>query len=195
MWRRARAGKYLRHLPRLKRIRGSWLHRKIGDRLVDSALWQPGRDTVARGLAIGAFFSMLPIPFQMLPAAVVAIALRANVPVALVGCWISNPITMPLFLVVQIQVGFYLLGWGSGWKLLIEDGMWDLLFKVPGPLILGSLVVGAILAVIGYFCGIGLYDWAQLRIEKSAAKHRARRVARGKPVTKPRQPADPANPS
>lgn len=120
---------------------------------------------------------MLPIPFQMLPAAIVAIIARANVPCALAGCWITNPLTIPAFLIVQIQIGFYLLGLGSGWKILIEDGVWDLLWKVPGPLVLGALVVGIIVAIISYFCGLGIFDWTSSLISRSAAKRRERKEA------------------
>ncbi len=159
-------------MPRLKRMRGTWLHRRIGDRLLDSRLWQPGRETVARGLAIGTFFSMIPIPMQMLPAAIVAIAVRANVPCAIGACWITNPITAPVFLVLQIQVGFYLLGKGTGWQYLLEHGAWDLLLKVPLPLLLGAVVVGVVLSTVAYFCGLGLFDWTTNFLDKNARQRR-----------------------
>lgn len=162
-------------MPRLKQMRGSWLHRRLGDRLLDSQLWQPGRETVARGLAIGTFFSMIPIPLQMLPAAIVAILCRANVPSAMVACWITNPVTAPVFLLIQIQIGFYLLGKGTGWRYLLEHGAWDLLLKVPGPLILGAVVLGVVLAMLAYFCGLGLFDWITNFLAKKHAK-RAREL-------------------
>jgi hypothetical protein len=172
LWRRTYAGKYLRHMPRLKQMRGSWLHRRIGDRLLDSRLWQPGREQVARGLAIGTFLSMIPVPMQMLPAAIIAIAVRANVPCAIGACWITNPITAPVFLVLQIQVGFYLLGKGTGWQYLLQHGAWDLLLKVPLPLLLGAVVVGTVLSFLAYFCGLGLFDWTTNFLDKNARQRR-----------------------
>jgi uncharacterized protein (DUF2062 family) len=93
--------KSLRH-PRL-RHHPWWqvLMRRIGDR----ALWVPCRDTVATGLTVGLFFSMMLMPFQMIPAAIMSVWLRANVPFALLGCWVSNPLTTPALLYIQFRLG------------------------------------------------------------------------------------------
>jgi len=159
-------------MPRLKTIRGSWLHRRVGDRLLDHGLWQPEREAVARGLAIGTFFSMLPMPMQMLPAAVGAVFARGNLPCAILCCWITNPITAPVVLVLQIQIGFYLLGKGTGWRYLLEHGAWDLMMKAPVPLLVGALVTGSTFAVIAYFCGLGVFDWMTAFLARNAKRRR-----------------------
>lgn len=94
----------LRH-PRL-RHRPWWqaVTRPISDR----ALWIPCRDTVATGLAIGLFFSMMLMPFQMIPAAILAMRLRANVPFAMVACWLTNPVTAGPVLFGQFVLGQWL---------------------------------------------------------------------------------------
>jgi uncharacterized protein (DUF2062 family) len=94
----------LRH-PRL-RHRPWWqaITRPISDR----ALWIPCRDTVATGLAIGLFFSMMLMPLQMIPAAILAMRLRANVPFAMAACWITNPITAGPVLYGQFRLGQWL---------------------------------------------------------------------------------------
>ena len=74
----------LRRHPRLK---------KILQPIFDRELWHPCRDTVASGLAIGLFVSMLPIIGQMILAAIGAVRFRANVPIATAACWITNPVT------------------------------------------------------------------------------------------------------
>ncbi len=84
-----KAFKSLRH-PRL-RHRPWW---KAATRPISNrALWIPCRDTVASGLAIGLFFSMMPMPFQMIPAALLTIRAKANVPFAMAACWVTNPVT------------------------------------------------------------------------------------------------------
>lgn len=80
----------LRH-PHL-RHRGWW--KSISRPIANRQLWIPCRDTVACGLSIGLFFAMIPMPFQMLPAALIAMLLKANVPFAMAACWVTNPITM-----------------------------------------------------------------------------------------------------
>ena len=78
-WRRTKIGKYLRHLPRAKHIRGTWLHRILGDKLFSPELWHPTRERFAAGMAIGAFFALVPLPVQMLGAAFFAFISRVNI--------------------------------------------------------------------------------------------------------------------
>lgn len=98
------AFRQMRH-PQL-RHRGWWqaLTRPVRERV----LWIPCRDTVAAGLSIGLFFSMMLMPFQMVPAAIVAIRMRANVPFALAACWITNPLTSPAVWWGQFMLGDWL---------------------------------------------------------------------------------------
>jgi len=76
----------LRH----KRLRGRPWWRRLTRPLFDRQLWVPCRDTVASGLAIGFFFSMMAMPFQMVAAALTAMRFRGNIPFAVAGCWVSN---------------------------------------------------------------------------------------------------------
>lgn len=80
----------LRH-PRLRNQR--WW-RTLTRPITKRALWVPCRDTVAAGLAIGLFFSMMLMPFQMVPATLLAMRAKANVPFAMAACWVTNPITV-----------------------------------------------------------------------------------------------------
>lgn len=104
LWLVKSAFRSLRH-PQL-RHRGWWktLTRPVTNR----ALWIPCRDTVASGLAIGFFFSMMLMPFQMVPAILLAIRTRANVPFAIAGCWLTNPFTTAPILWCQFQLGDWL---------------------------------------------------------------------------------------
>jgi uncharacterized protein (DUF2062 family) len=164
-------GRYLRHVPRLKQLRGSWLHRTLGDRLLRPELWHLDREGVARGLAIGAFFSMIPIPLQSLPAAVLALLTRANLPAALIGCWITNPVTGALILYLQIRIGCWLMGKPSPLAHFHDESWLQLLKSVPGPLTLGAVVLGTALATVTYFAAGIAYDLVV------NAFHRARRKA------------------
>jgi uncharacterized protein (DUF486 family)/uncharacterized protein (DUF2062 family) len=94
----------LRH-PQL-RDRPWW--RAIMRPVTNRALWIPCRDTVAAGMAIGLFFSMMLMPFQMIPAALLAMRLKANVPFAIASCWVTNPVTTPPVLFGQYVLGKWL---------------------------------------------------------------------------------------
>ncbi len=129
---------------------------------------------MARGFAVGGFLSMLPIPFQSLPASAVAIAGRMNVPAALLGCWVTNPVTMGFIWVVQLQIGFFLLGRETPWRLLRDHSVWDVVRMSPWPMLIGTVVTAPIAAVICYFFARIVYDLVILAISKSAERRKRR---------------------
>ena len=86
-----------RHLAWL----GAWLHHPN--------LWHLNRGSVAGAVAIGLFAGLVPGPLQMLTAALLAIPLRKNLPVALLTTLYTNPFTI---------VPLYLLAFGYGRLLL-----------------------------------------------------------------------------
>lgn len=95
----------LRH----KRLRHRPWWRSLTAPLFDRRLWKPCRDTVASGLAVGFFFSMMAMPFQMLAAALTALRFRANIPFAVAGCWVSNMLTHVPIWVAQEWLGDWLM--------------------------------------------------------------------------------------
>ncbi len=100
-----RAFRALRH-PKL-RHRPWW--QKISKPLFHRSLWVPCRDTVAAGLAIGLFFSMMPMIPQSIVAAILAMRVKVNVPFAMAACFISNPFTNVPFWIAQIRLGQWLI--------------------------------------------------------------------------------------
>jgi uncharacterized protein len=71
-----------------------WL-RWLGPRLFHQRMWHASRRGIALGAAIGVFFGFL-IPLAQIPvSAAVAVALRANLPIAVVGTLVTNPVTSP----------------------------------------------------------------------------------------------------
>lgn len=96
--------RYLRH-PRVRKIK--WLE-PLTHAIFDKQFWKPCRDTVASGLSVGLFCAMLPIPMQMVLAAIGCIRTKGNIPVALAACWVSNPITQLPVMVLQHQFGAWL---------------------------------------------------------------------------------------
>jgi len=63
---------------------------------------------VASGLGIGLFVAMLPIPGQMILAAMGAMRLRANVAIAIAACWVTNPATQIFIMREQELLGKFL---------------------------------------------------------------------------------------
>ncbi len=76
--------------------------------LFERERWQPCRQTVANGLAIGLFVSQIPVPGQMLLAAILTLPFRANLPLSIAACWVTNPLTMGPIVFWQAKLGDFL---------------------------------------------------------------------------------------
>ncbi|MEC9206265.1 MAG: DUF2062 domain-containing protein [Pseudomonadota bacterium] len=126
--------------------------RLIGAPLLHKELWQFSKRSLCGGISIGFFWSWMPMPFQMLPAAIFSILFRVNFPLSLIGVWISNPITMPPMMYFAYLLGNNLLNLNpkySSFELSAEwiEMAWANIWE---PLIIGCLILGAISAILGY---------------------------------------------
>jgi uncharacterized protein len=149
-------------------MRGTWLHRKLGDRLFANEMWQPERARFASGCAIGVFFSMMPLPFQMLAAALIAYLARVNIPAAIACTWVSNPLTTPLILFTQYNLGSVLIrGTASDAP---KNDVVALLAQAPLPLLAGAFVSGAVLSLGAHRLALHGWDWFSGRFLQSRRK-------------------------
>jgi len=143
-----RAYRFLRS-PALKKR--SWLQKIIAP-MFDRELWHPCRETVSSGLALGLFFAMLPIPGQMIMAAISAVKLRGNIPIAIAACWITNPITQGFIWRLQESFGDVLR---STFGIPMVFGHAEVTVPTLGTLnagsfILGFLTMGILLVALTY---------------------------------------------
>ncbi len=152
------------------------LLRKIGEgffgRLLRRDLIFPiERVAVSRGLAIGMFWGLFPMPFQMAPALVFCLLARANIVLAVACVWISNPFTyLPIFYFEYLLGRALFAGGGdtfsfADFKERLNDG-WDggaiftaVFSDILAPLLQGALVSGMTMAVAGYFFGFSVYNF------------------------------------
>lgn len=73
---------------------------------------------VARGVFAGTFVNFPPIfGFQLLAAAGLAWVMRGNILAALLGTFLSNPITTPIIAIVSLKLGHWMLGTPDGLSL------------------------------------------------------------------------------
>jgi uncharacterized protein (DUF2062 family) len=92
-----------------RKLRKHRILRPIRPWLRHRALWTLERDGVARGVAIGLFFGILIPIAQILFAALLAIALRANLAVAAAATLVTNPLTFPFVYYAAYRIGSMLL--------------------------------------------------------------------------------------
>lgn len=141
-----------RYLPDHKTLREQWYLRPFRALLHDPALLYPNRRTATRALALGLFWACVPVPLQMIPAAIMALWMRVNLPIAIASVWVSNPLTMGPLFYAEYRLGAWLLGIGRGefqFELSLEWLMEGML-KIWQPLLLGTLIIGTALAIVGY---------------------------------------------
>jgi uncharacterized protein (DUF2062 family) len=160
---------FRRYLPDAAAVRANrWLAR-FGAWLHHPNLWHLNRDSVAGGVAIGLFAGLVPGPLQMLTAALLAIAFRRNLPVALIVTLYTNPFTIvPLYLIAY-GYGSLLLGGNAGnvhvrhfemdWSDWIGSmqALADWTLSLGKPLAVGLPALALTLAVLGYFAVLGLW--------------------------------------
>ncbi|MED7819679.1 MULTISPECIES: DUF2062 domain-containing protein [unclassified Francisella] len=142
-----------RKLVKLKKSLGQTKGlRFIDEKLFKKTLWRPSYGSVARALMIGLFWMMIPMPFQMVPTVIMSVYLRANIPIAIICVWISNPITwLPIYFANYI-FGSFLLGLNINivdWRAYANYVMQNIEYFWR-PLYLGSIVGGLILGSIAF---------------------------------------------
>ncbi len=91
---------------------------------------------------------MMPLPFQMLAAALIAYLARVNIPGAIACTWMSNPLTTPLILFSQYQSWF--AAYSGNCHGPPKDDVLALLAHAPLPLLAGAFISGAILSLGAY---------------------------------------------
>jgi len=140
--------KIKKYLPTPAEVNGFRYIHLFGDSLKQAELWAFNRNSVAKGIAIGLFCAFLPMPFEMLAAIFIAVSMGGHLPFAVVGVWVSNPLTW-----IPLYTPCYLLG---AWMMGVEPiPLNEITILQIGwhyvALWLGCLIIGSILAVSTHF--------------------------------------------
>lgn len=169
-----------RYLPDPARMRRERSLRVFGDALYDPNLWHLNRHSAALAAAVGLFCAFIPVPMQMILAALVAVWLRCNLPIAVILVWITNPVTIPPIFLFTYSVGAMMLGREIRLTEIDLSLEW-LTEHVSGallPLLLGSLTVGLIAAGVGYLATLWIWRFHVIRRwQERLARRRAAREA------------------
>ena len=181
-----------RKMPSAESLRTNKWVRWLGPSLHHPRLWHMSRRGIALGLAIGLFFGLL-LPTAQIPcSAALAMVLRANLPMAVAGTLVTNPVTsVPLYYAAwrlgsavlgepvdpqaQGLPGAPLAGQAAarpglgGW---VADA-WQRLRAVGKPLMLGLALLATGSGVLAYFTVSWIWRarvcWARRRRRRQAA--------------------------
>ncbi len=137
-----------------------WL-RPFAHHLVHPSLWHLNRRSVPRGLALGLFVAFILPVGQFALAALLAIPVRANIPVSAAATLVTNPITFPAIYYAAYRVGRVLLSHPAAVEANeAASNLGSQLLAVSGPTALGLVLFACGSGVIGYLLGA---VWWRLR--------------------------------
>ncbi len=133
-------------------LREQWYLSPFRHLLHDPNLWGIRRRTVVPAFSLGLFVAYLPFAGHMVTAALLALVLRINIPVAAASTWVVNPLTIGPMYYFAYEVGRVLLRrtprpfeFELSFAWLIDGFVY-----VWEPMLLGCVLLGAILSLLGF---------------------------------------------
>ena len=128
---------------------------RFGQMLVRLRQLEGNPHHLALGMGVGIFVSIMPIiPFQTLVAFGLAFLVRGSKSAAVLGTWLSNPLTIPLVYYANYKAGCLLLGCETTLERIAFDSFGQLMelgMEVTLAMLVGGAVIGAVLGVAAYF--------------------------------------------
>lgn len=170
---------FKRFMPKREHLRQSGWLRFLGERLHDPELWHLTRRSAAGSMSVGMFSAFIPVPSQMVLAAIGALIFRVNLPIAVACVWITNPVTTPPMLYVAYRIGAFLLRrepeqfnfeFTWSWFAHALNTMW-------APILLGSLVLAIASAVLANLLVRALWRLHLVRRWRERQRRRAAAAA------------------
>jgi uncharacterized protein (DUF2062 family) len=154
---------FKKYLPSHESVRNNRHIARFGGFLQHHNLWHLNRHSVAGGVAVGMFSGLVPGPLQMLTAALLAVPLRVNLPVALATTLYTNPLTIGPLYVLAYLIGRLIIGGDAAplspppemdWSNLEAslDAFFGWILSMGTPLAVGLPALALMLAALGYAC-------------------------------------------
>ncbi len=185
------AGWARRTMPKREHMeRNRWIPRRV----LKSELWRFTRRSVPRGVALGMLVGII-VPFaQILFAALLSLPVRANVPVAGLTTFVTNPFTTPLIWVFAYKVGGWLLHVDAMTMMqpvarTMEQTQFDqMLTWLTGATLVtafGLVVVAVVSAAVSYLITSFTWRWWTAHKRRTRLDARRKQLARADEVLSP----------
>lgn len=171
---------FRKYLPSHSTILENRFLAKFGTLLTHHNLWHLHRRSVAGGVAIGLFTGLIPGPLQIVTGTLLAVMFRVNLPAMVLGTFWTNPFTIVPIYIVAYNIGSLVTGGPLGEPpLSFTDqsvGWIDWIASMGKPLAIGLVLLGAFMAVFGYFAVRGAW---RLYVVRQWHRRAARRLPTG----------------
>lgn len=165
-----------KHTPTREEMARNKYLAPIAHRFMSPELWRFTRRSVPRGVALGLFAAFIIPVGQIFLAAFLALPSRANVPLAALVTFVTNPFTLPFWLVVANKVGNFTLRLDAGGTTVehvaVKSGAWTTVvdfFQMAGATAFGFAVLAVVAPSLGYL----LSGWVWRAV---VSRKRARRL-------------------
>lgn len=173
-----------RNMPTREQMEGNRFIRPFAHRVLRSELWRFTRRSVPRGIALGLLVGIIVPVAQILFAALLSAPVRANVPVAALTTFVTNPFTTPLIWVAAYWVGSLLLRIDAATIVapvntaIEQTDLQQALTWLTGATLVtafGLVVIAIVSAALSYVLSVWVWRWW------TARKWSRRRARRGLP--------------
>ena len=171
----------LREIKSLQLL-GSWIY--------EPNLWHINRYSASMAFFVGLFVAFMPIPGQMILAAILAVRLRCNLPLSIGLVWITNPVTMPAIFYLSYRVGAMIIDvpvqpieFELSWAWLTTS-----LANIWQPFLLGCFICGLFVGSLGYFVISMLWRWRVAKHWAERKRKREQRIHAAKSATRDSPP-------
>jgi len=140
-------------MPSVARIREIKSLQFLGDWIYETNLWHINRYSASMAFFVGLFIAFMPIPGQMVAAALCALLLRCNLPLSVCLVWVTNPLTMPALFFMAYEVGALIINVPVTEVKFALSFHWisHTLVTIWRPFLLGCLLCGLFFGCLGYF--------------------------------------------
>lgn len=137
-------------LPTHEKIKEFKILKIFGNLLNKREIWSLSRKKILGGVFIGMLVAFIPMPFQMLLVAFLAILFKVNFPVTLPLVWITNPLTMPFIYYFEYELGNFILNVKNPIEFSFET-MNDNISDIALSLYTGTAVISIVAAFTSVF--------------------------------------------
>lgn len=175
--------KIRKHMPSREEMASNKYLAPIAHRFLSPELWRFTRRSVPRGIALGLFAAFI-IPIgQIFLAAFLALPARANVPLAALLTFVTNPFTLPFWLPVANRVGAFMVqidaNTANQAAQQLEGGWLEWASEAAGLTILGFVVLAVVSPIVGFFVSKGVWRVFIARKRAKRLKQMDGRLDRG----------------
>ncbi|MFT4826709.1 MAG: hypothetical protein ACJASY_000435 [Halioglobus sp.] len=153
------------------------LLRFMGEWIFEPNLWHVNRYSASMAFFVGLFVAFMPIPGQMIIAALLAVVLRCNLPLSVGLSWITNPVTIPAMFYLAYSVGALIIDVPVQALEFELNWAWlrDSLGAIWKPLILGSVICGLFFGSMGFFIISMMWRWRVVTLWRQRKEKRLKR--------------------